>query len=167
MRIAMLFVCVFALSVCVYAQDATQGTLNAFSKKGRSLGACPLKTTGVTADVSGFVARVRVRQEFHNAFTQPIEAVYVFPLSEKGAVDQMTMTVGTRTAEQDAGIESAGTHRRADAQFNQGTDGVRGQKLVRLQLSAKLARTWAWAHGSAEYPSWGFARCFEGPWRVG
>jgi Ca-activated chloride channel family protein len=58
------------------------------------LGSCPLKTTSVKADISGFVTRVRVRQEFQNSFTEPIEAVYVFPLSQNGAVDEMTMTVG-------------------------------------------------------------------------
>lgn len=68
-----------------------------FSRRARKeLGACPLKTTSVRADISGFLARVTVRQEFENRFTSPIEAVYVFPLSQKGAVDKMTMTVGTR-----------------------------------------------------------------------
>ena len=76
-------------------QDATQGSLYA-SSKGKELGTCPLKTTAVKADISGFLARVTVKQEFENSFTTPIEAVYVFPLSHKGAVDRMTMTVGTR-----------------------------------------------------------------------
>src|SRR6478752_1341781 len=86
--------------VCVgtaFAQDATQGSLFANNGKGRELGACPLKTTSVNADISGFIARVTVRQEFENKFSSAIEAVYVFPLSQNGAVDRMTMTVGTRT----------------------------------------------------------------------
>jgi Ca-activated chloride channel family protein len=51
----------------------------------------------VKSDISGFLARVRVRQEFENTFTEPIEAIYTFPLSQNGAVDDMTMTIGSRT----------------------------------------------------------------------
>jgi Ca-activated chloride channel homolog len=78
------------------AQEITQGGLYAASKKGKELGACPLKTTSVRTDISGFIARVRVRQEFENPFTEPIEAVYTFPLSQNGAIDDMTMTIGSR-----------------------------------------------------------------------
>ena len=76
--------------------QSTQGSLYAVSKKGVDLGSCPLKTTSVKADISGFISRVLVRQEFQNSFAEPIEAVYVFPLSQNGAVDEMTMTVGER-----------------------------------------------------------------------
>jgi len=76
--------------------QSTQGSLYAVNQKGIDLGSCPLKTTSVKADISGFVTRVRVRQEFQNSFTEPIEAVYVFPLSQNGAVDDVTMTVGER-----------------------------------------------------------------------
>ena len=34
----------------------------------KPLGACPLKHTDVTVDISGFIARVTVRQQFHNPF---------------------------------------------------------------------------------------------------
>ncbi|MGD9631155.1 MAG: VIT and VWA domain-containing protein [Pyrinomonadaceae bacterium] len=88
-----IFVCA---SLGATAQGPTQGLLNALSKEGRDLGSCPLKKTNVTADISGFVTRVRVVQEFENSFSQPIEAVYVFPLSQNGAVDDMTMTIGAR-----------------------------------------------------------------------
>jgi Ca-activated chloride channel family protein len=84
-------------SICAFAQETTQGTLYAVGKKGNELGACPLKHTSVKADISGFIARVTVTQEFENNFAQPIEAVYTFPLSQNSAVDNMTMLVGTRT----------------------------------------------------------------------
>lgn len=74
----------------------TEGRLDAFDAKGKSLGACPLKHTDVTVDVAGFIARVTVKQQFHNPFKDKIEAVYVFPLSQDAAVDRMTMTVGDR-----------------------------------------------------------------------
>lgn len=76
--------------------DVTQGSLFAYGKGGKELGDCPLKNTSVKTDISGFVARVNVRQEFENSYTSPIEAVYTFPLSQNGAVDDMTMTVGSR-----------------------------------------------------------------------
>ncbi|MDQ2746862.1 MAG: VIT and VWA domain-containing protein [Acidobacteriota bacterium] len=84
--------------VCsIGASAQTQGALEAFDKKGVEVGACPLKHTSVKADVSGFLARVTVTQEFENNFAQAIEAVYTFPLSQNSAVDSMTMLVGART----------------------------------------------------------------------
>ncbi|HEX8198208.1 MAG TPA: TonB family protein [Pyrinomonadaceae bacterium] len=80
------------------AQTAvTEGTLRAVAEDGKLLGDCPLKHTDVKAEISGFLARVRVRQEFENNFADKIEAVYVFPLSQNAAVDQMTMRIGERT----------------------------------------------------------------------
>lgn len=87
---------IFVCAAGAFGQTATQGSLFASDAKGRELGACPMKSTSVRTDISGFLARVRVTQEFENSFTEPIEAVYVFPLSQNGAVDDMTMTVGTR-----------------------------------------------------------------------
>ncbi len=60
-------------------------------------GACPLKHTSVEAEISGFVSRVTVTQEFTNPFPAKIEAVYTFPLPHHAAVDDMTMLVGSRT----------------------------------------------------------------------
>jgi len=75
---------------------ATEGRLEAVGPQGKPLGNCPLKHTDVKVDVSGFIARVTVRQQFHNPFKDKIEAVYVFPLSQDAAVDRMTMKVGDR-----------------------------------------------------------------------
>ena len=58
---------------------------------------CPLKHTDVKAEISGFLSRVDVTQEFENNFTEKIEAVYVFPLPNNAAVDDMTMRIGERT----------------------------------------------------------------------
>ena len=91
-------VCLFSVFF-VFAQtepEATQGALYAVSKKGAELGECPLKNTKVTADISGFITRVKVVQEFENNFSEPIEAVYTFPLSQNSAVDDMTMRIGER-----------------------------------------------------------------------
>ncbi|HEY9789172.1 MAG TPA: VIT and VWA domain-containing protein, partial [Candidatus Obscuribacterales bacterium] len=72
------------------------GALQVLSPDGQKL-ECPLKHTDVHADVSGYVSRVTVKQIFGNPFKDKIEAVYTFPLSDTGAVDDMTMRIGSRT----------------------------------------------------------------------
>lgn len=96
MRKALLLLSILVCAFSASAQQITEGSLFANDAKGKALGPCPLKTTSVRADISGFVARITVRQEFENKFTMPIEAVYAFPLSHNGAVDRMTMTIGDR-----------------------------------------------------------------------
>lgn len=56
----------------------------------------PLKHTDVQASISAYIATVRVRQEFHNPFSEKIEAVYTFPLPENAAVNEFIMTIGDR-----------------------------------------------------------------------
>ena len=73
-----------------------EGRLQAFGQQGISLGDCPLKHTDVQVDIAGFIARVTVKQQFHNPYKDKIEAVYTFPLSQDAAVDRMTMTIGDR-----------------------------------------------------------------------
>ncbi|MBS1797233.1 MAG: VWA domain-containing protein [Acidobacteria bacterium] len=96
-RLSLLFVVFFFSAVFAGAQTVTEGTLFAAGKNGKDLGACPLKHTAVKAEISGFLARVTVTQEFANDFAEPIEAVYTFPLSQNAAVDRMTMKIGDRT----------------------------------------------------------------------
>ncbi|HEY6802801.1 MAG TPA: TonB-dependent receptor [Pyrinomonadaceae bacterium] len=78
-------------------QQSPGGSLQVFDQQGKPAGACPLKHTSVKAEVSGFLSRVTVTQEFHNPFTDKIEAVYKFPLPQSAAIDDMTMHVGERT----------------------------------------------------------------------
>src|SRR5215468_4691090 len=75
----------------------TQGALRALDRDGQPRAECPLKHTDVKAEVSGQLARVTVTQEFRNPFRDKVEAVYVFPLPQSAAVDDMTMIVGDRT----------------------------------------------------------------------
>lgn len=75
---------------------ATPGALEAVDKEGEPLGGCPLRHTDVQVDIAGFIARVTLTQEFVNPFPKPIEAIYTFPMSDRAAVDRMTMTIGER-----------------------------------------------------------------------
>ena len=89
---------VYTPGTTVAAQTGvTSGSLTAIDNAGRPTFMCPLKHTGVKADISGFISRVVVTQHFENPFKEKIEAVYTFPLPQNAAVDDMTMIVGERT----------------------------------------------------------------------
>jgi len=75
--------------------QVTQGALRVQKADGEVV-ECPLKHTDVEADISGFIARVKVTQTFFNPLDEKIEAVYVFPLPHQSAVDDMTMIIGGR-----------------------------------------------------------------------
>lgn len=81
-----------ALGSSAPAATLTEGTLF----RADSPEPCPLKHTAVKAEISGFIARVNVTQEFVNPTQDKIEAVYKFPLPPDSAVDSMTMLVGNR-----------------------------------------------------------------------
>ncbi|MBD2122718.1 VIT domain-containing protein [Trichocoleus sp. FACHB-262] len=59
--------------------------------------AFPLKHTAVHAKIAGNLARVEVTQSFENPFTTTLEAVYIFPLPDEAAVDDMLICIGDRT----------------------------------------------------------------------
>jgi Ca-activated chloride channel homolog len=71
-----------------------QGSLEA--EIGSGVRPFTLRHTDVDAAVSGFAARVSVTQEFVNPFSEPVEAIYVFPLPDNAAVDDMKLIVGER-----------------------------------------------------------------------
>lgn len=93
------------ISVALYLSEATvaaqttesPGSLMAIDAEGKPKSLCPLKHTEVKAEISGFLSRVVVTQQFENNFSEKIEAVYTFPLPQNAAVDDMTMIVGDRT----------------------------------------------------------------------
>lgn len=78
-------------------EPQTPGALSILAPDGKPRGDCPLRHTSVRAEISGFLSRVSVTQEFENPLQERIEAVYTFPLPQAAAVDDMTMTVGGRT----------------------------------------------------------------------
>ncbi|NEO87298.1 MAG: VWA domain-containing protein [Spirulina sp. SIO3F2] len=58
--------------------------------------AFPLQHTEVDAQIAGNVSRVAVTQTFENPFDEPLEAIYVFPLPDEAAVDEMEIKIGDR-----------------------------------------------------------------------
>lgn len=85
------------VTVTAAQESERQGALQVLDATGKPKAICPLKHTSVKAEISGFISRVVVTQEFENPFKEKIEAVYTFPLPQNAAVDDMTMLVGDRT----------------------------------------------------------------------
>jgi Ca-activated chloride channel homolog len=56
----------------------------------------PLLHTDAVIDVRGLVASATVSQQYTNSSTEPIEAVYVFPLPHEAAVYDLEMRIGNR-----------------------------------------------------------------------
>ena len=59
--------------------------------------AFPLLHTDVAAKVSGMSAMYTVTQTFENPYDEPIDAVYVFPLGDEGAITSYAIVIGDRT----------------------------------------------------------------------
>ena len=60
------------------------------------VGDLPLEHTQAEITVEGSIQLATVRQVYGNPYDEVIEAVYVFPLPESGAVYSMSMTIGDR-----------------------------------------------------------------------
>ena len=58
---------------------------------------CVLESSSYDAEVSGYLARVTVKQRFRNPNNHKMSAQYVFPLSDRSAVDEMSMQIGDRS----------------------------------------------------------------------
>jgi Ca-activated chloride channel family protein len=56
----------------------------------------PQVSSDVELVVTGMIARARVEQVFENPSEEAVEAVYVFPLPEKAAIDGLSLEIGTR-----------------------------------------------------------------------
>ncbi|MEH2320094.1 after-VIT domain-containing protein [Nostoc sp.] len=79
----------------VSTKNQQLGGLYVQSPEGQQL-VFPLKYTEVIAKIAGNLSRVEVIQSFDNLFTQPLEAVYIFPLPDEAAVDDMEIKIGDR-----------------------------------------------------------------------
>ncbi|HEY6796075.1 MAG TPA: VIT domain-containing protein [Kineosporiaceae bacterium] len=60
-------------------------------------GNLPLVSLDVDARITGLVSRVVLTQRYLNAHREPLEATYVFPLPDRGAVTGMRLTAAGRT----------------------------------------------------------------------
>jgi Ca-activated chloride channel family protein len=79
--------------------DAVRGGLWLRGAGDEAYGPAPTLHTQVDMSVTGMLARVRVRQRFHNPGARWAEGIYVFPLPEHAAVDRLRMRIGERVIE--------------------------------------------------------------------
>lgn len=77
--------------------EVTRGSLLLRDAGGEQ--SAPVLETEVRMQVSGLLARVRVRQVFRHPGSSWAEAVYVFPLPGEAAVDRMRLRIGERLIE--------------------------------------------------------------------
>ncbi len=84
-----------------YASAQTEGGLMLRASEGEVAANIPAVRLGtdIVADVSGQTARVTVTQAFRNTSDQWMEATYLYPLPDNGAVDTLKMVVGSRIFE--------------------------------------------------------------------
>ena len=75
--------CFLQKPLCLHKQDETSGSLTVVDALGKPKSMCPLKHTEVKAEISGFISRVVVTQQFEIPFKEKIEAVYTFPSAAK------------------------------------------------------------------------------------
>ena len=78
------------VTVTAAQESETQGALQVLDASGKPRAICPLKHTNVKAEISGFISRVVVTQEFQNPFKEKNWGGYTFPLPQNAAVDDMT-----------------------------------------------------------------------------
>ena len=124
--VCLLFVGLTSRENSVMAQESTtEGSLLAVDATGKPAGQCPLKHTQVKTEISGFLARVTLTQEFENSYTDKIEAVYTFPLPPAAAVDDMMILVGNR-------VVKGKIMRREDAQATYEAAKIKGQTAALL-----------------------------------
>src|SRR5438552_6764711 len=143
----------------------TQGSLQVIDPNGRPKAVCPLKHTDVKAEISGFLARAVVTQEFENPFKEKIEAVYTFPLPQNAAVDDMTMLVGDRTVrgkilrreEAQAVYEAAKSSGQTASLLNQKRPNIFTQSVAnilpgeQIKISISYVETLKYEDGSYEF----------------
>src|SRR5688572_4229326 len=147
------------------SDSETQGALQVVGPGGKDGGFCPLKHTSVKAEISGFLSRVTVTQEFANPFNEKIEAVYTFPLPQNSAVDDMTMVVGDRTVrgrilrreQAEAGYEAAKTSGQVASLLNQERANIFTQSVANIlpgeqvKVTISYVETLKYEDGSYEF----------------
>ncbi|MCK5498089.1 MAG: marine proteobacterial sortase target protein, partial [Gammaproteobacteria bacterium] len=89
------------LAADVKPSEVKQGSLLFKNVQGstRNYTQAPTLDTDVHIQITGMTARATVKQNFHNDSADWKEGIYVFPLPENAAVDQLRMHIGERIIE--------------------------------------------------------------------
>ncbi len=100
----LLFVVVFlALSmISLFAKEDKESLSPYFLVQGAGdVEGFPLLSTTANVSIAGMVAQTELKQVYKNDGKKTIEAIYVFPLGTKSAINAMRMQIGTRIIEAD------------------------------------------------------------------
>lgn len=108
-----------------------------------------LKHTEVKAKIAGNISRVEVVQKFENPFPESLEAVYVFPLPDEAAVDDMEIKIGSRIIKADikrrdealAIYQKARQQGRTAGLLEQERDNIFTQSLANIKPGEKIEVT--------------------------
>lgn len=106
----------------------------------------PLKRTEVKAKIAGNISRVEVVQKFENPFNEPLDAVYVFPLPDEAAVDDMEIKIADRIIKADIKrrdealeiYEKARQQGRTAGLLEQERDNIFTQSLANIKPGEKI-----------------------------
>src|SRR6476469_4834521 len=109
----------------------------------------PLMQTEVKAKIAGNISRVEVVQKFENPFPESIEAVYIFPLPDEAAVDDMEIKIGSRTIKADIKLreeaqkiyEQARQQGRTAGLLEQERDNIFTQSLANIRPGEQIEVT--------------------------
>jgi Ca-activated chloride channel homolog len=93
-----------AARVAAPAEEAGLGALRT------ERGNLPLDRIDLRADITGLTSRVELIQDFVNAFDLPLEATYVFPLPDRGAVTGMRMSADGHVVQAELQEREAARH---------------------------------------------------------
>ncbi|ODG99329.1 trypsin, partial [Nostoc sp. KVJ20] len=101
--------------------------------------AFPFKHTEVKAKIAGNISRVEVTQSFENPFTTTLEAVYIFPLPDEAAVDDMLIRIGDRTIQGAVAIyEQARKQGQTAGLLEQERDNIFTQSLANIKPGEQI-----------------------------
>jgi Ca-activated chloride channel homolog len=115
----------------------------------RTKSAFILKHTEVKVKIAGNISRVEVSQQFENPFTEPLEAIYVFPLPDEAGVDDMEIKIGDRIIKADikrreeaqAIYDRAKQEGRTAGLLEQERDNIFTQSLANIKPGEKIEVT--------------------------
>lgn len=87
------------MGACTAATAAEHGAPYFSIDGSKGVDRLPLLQSTATVDIVGPIADVTLKQTYENRGSATIEATYVFPVSDRGAISSLTMRIGDRVVE--------------------------------------------------------------------
>lgn len=108
--------------------DRTESPYISIEGEDLSTESFPLKSTDVSAEIDGVIARVNVVQTYQNRGDVPINAAYIFPASTRAAVHKMEMVINGHVI-----AAKVQEKRKAQATFDQAKREGKSASLLKQQ----------------------------------